>query len=399
MIAYITANTPFGAGEEFVLTELIALKEAGGDILIIPRDKPNMIFHKKAELLLKDTLNIPWLDFKILWQFLNYIFIKPVSLFDIVNNTAFKARNMRIALKNLIVLSKALYLSKICKQISISHIHAHWASTTATMAYIISKATGIPWSFTAHRWDITENNLLREKCETASFVRAISEKGRGEMIEIIKDVPLTKKISVIHMGVVMPEFNKVSYSRSNLFSFICPANLVLVKGHKYLFEACQILADKNLEFKCIIAGDGPLEHELKGMVNQLDLGNYINFLGRLSHDEIINLYSSGRVDAVVIPSIITEYGEAEGIPVALMEAMSYGIPVISTNTGGIPELIGDGSGVIVNEKDPKAIADAIERLMKDTSYYEFMSQLGRRKVEKEFNLSLISKELLNLFSN
>ena len=100
---------------------------------------------------------------------------------------------------------------------------------------------------------------------------------------------------------------------------------------------------------------------------------------------------------VILPSITTDKGEHEGIPVTLMEAMAYGIPVISTKTGGIPELIGDGSGIMVEEKNAKAIADAIERLMLDRNFYHILSLKGREKILKEFSIKENAKNLLSLF--
>lgn len=396
-IAYITVNAPYGSQETFILTEMLALKELGVDILIIPREISSKLFNKRAEPILENTLNIPLFNFQIIIQYLKYLLTNPISYIKIINDIFFKARNVRIALKNLIIMPKAVYLSIILKEQSISHLHAHWGSTTATMAYIISKVTGIPWSFTAHRWDIPENNLLKEKCKSASFVRAIDENGRKEIIDIIKDEPLTEKISVIHMGVLVGEPNKGYLMPPDIFTFLCPANFVHKKGHRYLFEACKILSEKSLNFRCLIAGDGPLEEELRKFVGDLDLSDYIEFLGRLPHERLLDLYGKGEINAVVLPSITTEDGEKEGIPVALMEAMSYGIPVVSTNTGGIPELIGDGSGIMVEERDPEAIANSIEKLINDTAYYGLMSEQGRRKTEREFNVSVISRELSKLF--
>jgi glycosyltransferase involved in cell wall biosynthesis len=109
------------------------------------------------------------------------------------------------------------------------------------------------------------------------------------------------------------------------------------------------------------------------------------------------MYKERIVDILILPSINTGNGEFEGIPVSLMEAMAFGIPVISTDTGGIPELIGDGSGIMVKEKDPEAIAVSIEKLMNDKPYYDFISERGRKKIERDFNVSIISKELLKLF--
>jgi colanic acid/amylovoran biosynthesis glycosyltransferase len=397
-IAYITVNMPFGSKETFILTELLSIKELGFDILIIPRDVSINLFHKTAEPLLNNTISLPWLNRKIVWEFLRHLIIHPSSFLRIMINISFKARNLRIFIKNLIIFPKAIYTAKIIRALSISHIHAHWASTTSTMAYIVSNVTGIPWSFTAHRWDIKENNLLKEKCKTASFVRAISEKGRREIMEAVKDKSLADKIFVIHMSVNIPAFYESPNVTPDTFTFLCPANLVIVKGHRYLFEACRRLLDKGIKFKCLIAGDGPLKDELIRSVRNLNLMEYIEFSGKLRHEKLLELYMEGKINSVVLPSIITDDGEEEGIPVALMEAMSYGIPVISTNTGGIHELIGDGSGIMVNEKDPEAIANAIEKLIKDASFYESIRNKGREKIEKDFNISITSEKILKLFS-
>jgi len=367
-------------------------------LLIVPRDKADKLFHKEAEPLLHDTLSISWFDFNIIKEFLKYMSIHPVSFFSIVRDVVLKARNAKIAFKNLTILPKGIYVSTILQQGSVSHIHAHWASTTSTMAYIISKITGIPWSFTAHRWDISENNILKEKIKTASFVRVISEQGKKEVLEIIGDASLAKKIRVIHAGVVMPEYKKSVLNVSDIFTFLCPANFVYVKGHRYLFEACRILLDKGFKFMCLVAGCGPLEDELKRIVKNLGLGECVVFLGRLPHEELIALYEQCSINAVILPSIVTDTGDKEGIPVALMEAMSYGIPVISTNTGGIPELFGDGGGIMVKEKNSEVIAGAIEKLIMDMAYCDLISKRAREKVEKDFNISLISQKLLHLFS-
>jgi glycosyltransferase involved in cell wall biosynthesis len=397
-VIYITAKAPFGSEEAFIIPEMIALKRLGVDLIIIPRDKVDNIFHKNAESLVNDTLSIPWFNFKIFITLLRYIFIKPMQLIVLLYHIFYRARNFKVGLRNLVILPKSLYISELFKKESISHIHAHWASTPSTMAYIINKITGIPWSFTSHRWDIAENNILREKCKTASFVRAISRDGRDDILRIIRDYSLKNKIKVIHMGVNIPELNGTKPG-SNIFTILCPANLVNVKGHKYLLDACRLLDIKDFEFKCMIAGDGPLENDLKAFVSKNGLDKKVSFLGRIPHEELLNLYKERQINVVVLPSIITEDGEKEGIPVALMEAMSFGIPVIATDTGGTAELLRDECGIMVEEKNSKAIADAIEQLYTDNDYYDYIARKGRERVSKLFNLTIISQELLRLFSD
>lgn len=398
-IAYITAKTPFGLQEAFILTEMLALRSCGADILIIPRDNPKkLLSHNKAKELIPFAMTFPLINLAIAGTFIKYMTSNPLLLMKLIYRIAFRTRAVTIALKNLAVFPKSLYLAQTDLLKDVSHIHAHWASTTATMAYIISHLTGIPWSFTAHRWDIGEDNILEEKCRSASFVRAISERGRKEILDTIRDKTLAGKVSVLHMGVDMPDLNEKRLAFDKTFTFLCPANLYSVKGHKYLLAACSILRGSGLSFRCFIAGDGYLEEELKAVVKKLHLEDVTKFTGRLSHEELFAMYDSGIVDAVVLPSIVTADGEQEGIPVVLMEAMSYGIPVISTNTGGIPELLSDGSGIMVPEKDPYAIACALVRLYEDAAYRISVAKRGRAKVLAGYSALHVADELYGMFA-
>ena len=397
-IAYITAKAPYGTlGETYILPEMLAIKKMGLDLMILPRDKSDELFHESAKPLLADTLSLPLLNAAIARSLLKVVIRQPALFLSVIKNIVFRSRSLRIALKNIAILPKAIHLSFIVRKEKVSHIHAHYGSTTSTMAYIISKVTGIPWSFTVHRWDIPENNLLGIKCETASFLRAIDEKGREEVIGIVNDLSHIDKIKVLHVGIDVSNSFKSGERGSRIFTFLCPAMLVLKKGHRYLFEACRMLLSRGLNFKCLVAGDGPLKETLKSMVSHLGLNGCVYFLGALSQERIFALYQGGSIDLVVLPSIVTEDGDKEGIPVALMEAMSYAIPVVSTNTGGIPELLGDGSGIMVSEQDPVLLATSIEKLANDREYSDSLGRKGKRKVERDFNISIIARELSGLF--
>jgi glycosyltransferase involved in cell wall biosynthesis len=107
------------------------------------------------------------------------------------------------------------------------------------------------------------------------------------------------------------------------------------------------------------------------------------------------MYDQGKVDCVILPSIVT-LTEKEGIPVSLMEAMAYKIPVIATRTGGIPELLDNGAGILVNEKDHVEMANSIIKLMEDRDYYEELAEEGYNKVYQEFYLPNIVERLIEL---
>jgi len=394
-IAYITAHTPFGKGETFVLEEIFALAELGVELLIVPRNSPKEVFHDLGRQLLDRTVWLPLFSGRILLAFLKAAALKR-RLWEILADILHHSRTPRILVKNLAVVPKAVFIANLLCQAKVQHIHAHWGSTTATMAWIASELTGIPWSMTLHRWDIAENNMLKLKVERSAFVRCISEDGRREVLRIVGE-QYQHKVKVLHMGVRLPDtLPEKSCLTRQVFVIACPANLVPVKGHRFLIEACALLRERGVRnFKCLIIGDGPLEAELRRQVGELRLEEEVEFLGWLPHEKLMQMYEQGEVDVVVLPSIVTEEGEKEGIPVALMEAMAYGIPVISTETGGVPELL-SGAGIIVPPKSPQALAEAIIELMKTEKFRRQLARLGRARVEMSFSLKLNIQKLLQL---
>ena len=320
-------------------------------------------------------------------------------MWRIIGTILRRSRTRKIAAKNLAILPKAVFVANLLRNKRVEHIHAHWGSTTATMAWIISELTGIPWSVTFHRWDIKENNMLEEKVKSAKFVRCISENGRDELLNMISG-KYKNKVKVIHMGVKTPDKTSEAKIDRDFFTIVTPANLLEVKGHKFLVEACSILIERGIEcFQCIFYGGGPLKEKLENMIKEKNLTEYIKMPGVIPHERLIDMYKNHRIDMVVLPSITTSNGEHEGIPVALMEAMAAGVPVISTTTGGIPELVDNGAGILVPPEDSKALAKAIERLFKDLKLRRELGIKGREKVKKEFAIDSIVRKMVELFKD
>ncbi|MBP8692165.1 MAG: glycosyltransferase family 4 protein [Sedimentibacter sp.] len=404
-IAYITAQAPWGRGETFIIDEMLALKKAGTELLIIPRNPPKEVFHSDAVPLLTAAHQVPLISFNVVWHFIASLMMKP-NLWWILSSIIRHSRSFSLLLKNFAVVPKGVFCARLLKKAGINHIHAHWGSTTATIGYVISQLSGIPWSFTLHRWDIYENNMLEEKARSASFVRCISQKGKVDLLKIIGS-NYADKVRVVHMGVKVPTMDKTPIaSRFNnwnasdkKFVFILPANLLPVKGHEYLIDAVSLLSQNGLKnFHFIFYGDGPLRKRLEEYIHNKGVKEYIEMPSIIPHNELINIYKNGNADAVVLPSINTEDGEHEGIPVALIEAMGYGVPVISTDTGSIAELLSDGAGLLVKEKSPNELAEAILNLVSNKNFALNLGLKGYEKVSKEFNIEKTSRALLQLIS-
>ncbi len=297
-------------------------------------------------------------------------------------------------MKNLLVYPKSLWLAGLARDLKVEHLHVHWAAATATMGMIASELTGIHWSLTAHRWDIVEDNLLLRKISHSAFTRFISRSG----LSLAKARGLTQGEGtfILGMGVEIPPQRATADTgpRGRPFRILCPASLQPVKGHQYLLDAVK-QSDRKLELW--LAGEGRLRKTLEARTRELGLGDSIRFLGQLPHEQLVRLYQGGLVDAVVLPSVDLGNGVHEGIPVSLIEAMAYGVPVISTETGGIPELLKDGAGLSVPPKDASSLALAIEQLAGDPQFAQRISEAGRARVVECHAVGTIVAELASNF--
>jgi glycosyltransferase involved in cell wall biosynthesis len=294
------------------------------------------------------------------------------------------ARTVGVFLKNLVVFPKGLWLARVARQIGADHIHAQWASTSATVGLVASTLSGIPWSFTAHRWDISARNLLKVKAQTAQFVRAIDMRGAQELAGL---VGLYKnKLHVIHLGVALHVLSEEAHARRlGSLRVLIGARLDQGKGHRFAFEAVRQLKARGVDISLDCAGDGPLERKLKEYAIALDVHDRVQFLGLVDHEELLNRLRAWQWDVALLPSIETSE-EREGIPIFLMEAMAAGIPVVATNTGGIPELLGGGAGMLIPQQDMGAIADALARVATDDHLRHQLVDAGIQRVRDQFTV-------------
>ncbi|MCX6229763.1 MAG: glycosyltransferase family 4 protein [Bacteroidia bacterium] len=389
---YITASFPFGSGESFLIPEIKALRNESVNIIVVP------LFPRGA--LRNDWENLPGrifleklISLKILNCFLLFSCFHPISLYKLI--VLLKDSTFSQFFKNLAILPKSVWISSIIKAEKPDHIHVHWGSTTSSAVMLASVITTTPWSLTCHRWDIYENNLLRKKSERSEFIRFISEKGKTDALRF---GVLSEKSVLIPMGTEIPSKpNSPVWEKESLeFIVMCPANLIPVKGHIYLIEAVDILVNESYKIKLLIAGEGFLRKELEILIKEKGICANVDFLGQLPHKALLDYYSSGRIHLMVLPSIDLGNGEHEGVPVSLMEAMSYGVPVISTETGSINELLPKEIGLTIPDKSANELALKIKFLYDNPDEYNSASKLCRKIIKKNWNINTSAKALITL---
>ncbi len=278
-------------------------------------------------------------------------------------------------------------------------IHAHFAAGPAASAMVVSELTGIPFAFTGHGYDLYREPIdwkfHAEKCRRAAFVRCISEFGRRHLLD--KTGVDDRDFYVIPCGVDTDRFrpnNEKVDSSSKDGIILTVASLVPPKGIPFLLKAFSDPEIKRLGKKLVIVGDGPMRDELMSEASRLRVD--VEFLGNVQNSEIEKYYRKAEI--FVLPCVTAPNGHHDGLPVVMMEAMASGVPVISSNISGIPELVEDGkNGILTPEKDVGAIANAIRTLAQDDDLRGRFSVEGRKKVIEKFNINDVAKSLKELF--
>jgi colanic acid/amylovoran biosynthesis glycosyltransferase len=194
------------------------------------------------------------------------------------------------------------------------------------------------------------------------------------------------QVEVIHLGVDTDRFAFVPPEERWLVRprrILMVASLVERKGVTVALDAMRRLRERGCDVELRIVGDGPERTRIEGLMRHWQLTN-VSLLGALEHS--LTRHEFSRAHLYLQPSVTAESGDQEGIPVALMEAMASGIPVVSTRHSGIPELVIDGqTGHLIAERDAEGLAVAIERLMRDRDGAERLAQAARARVEQEFD--------------
>ncbi len=379
---------PFGSAEAFIAPEIQQHLNSGVEVLICPtlpagqtHDWP---YYQKS-------VSPDLFSWDISRGFLNEILRQPIAVLRSLV-VAVEPRSLKLTLRNLAVWPKAVWLSGYAREQMVDHIHAHWIAVPATMAMIAAKLAGLPWSITAHRYDIAQGNLISRKFASAEFVRAIDKPGHDELVAQLQ--PGQTPPEIIRMGVEVDETSAPTRTgRLDDPRIVIGARLIEKKGHVYLLQAIAKLRSNGLKPKLTIYGDGPLEETLLQISNRLNLNECVFFAGPVSHSELLRQLQGGEFDIAALPSVTASDGDKEGIPVFLMEAMAAGVPVIATPNGGISELIDNTSGSLVPEKNAMSIAHAIQALCEDETLRERKAKAGRVKVSEEFSIAACAARL------
>lgn len=262
-----------------------------------------------------------------------------------------------------------------------THLHAHFVHVPTQIAMYASAISGLPFTCTAHANDIFERGLLLpEKAERARCMLTVSEHNLAYLARLGIEA---HKLAMVRCGVSLPPAPPRRRPGQGMrFRIGSLGRLIEKKGMDILLHAVAALGARPYRIELCIAGDGPLRHELETLA--CGLGLRVRFIGNLAHADVGDWLA--QLDVFVLACRPDAHGDMDGIPVALMEAMSQGVPVVSTRLSGIPELVIDGqTGLLARPGDSTGLAACIDRLLASSELRILLAARALAHVNAEFS--------------
>ncbi|MCB9419001.1 MAG: glycosyltransferase [Ardenticatenaceae bacterium] len=266
-------------------------------------------------------------------------------------------------------------------------MHAHFASSASRVANYVKHLIGLPYSIAAHAKDIYHEDVqlgsLQGKIRDARFVVTVSRFNQAHLQALMGDQ--SADIRCLYNGIDRDRFQPGADGQRQPNLILGVGRLVEKKGFADLIRACHLLRQWGVAFRCEIIGKGDLRDSLQMLIDELDLADQVKLIGPQPQDGVLEAYRRSVVFA--LPCIIGSDGNRDGLPTVLLEAMSTGLPVVSTALTGIPEIIDhDENGLIVPPGDPETLAHALASLLQNHAYREQMGKAAQQKVACAFDV-------------
>lgn len=400
-VAYVVSRFP-RLTETFVVREMAAVRRAGADVDLYPihRERASIV-QPDAAALEPFVHHTPLLGPSVLRSQFATLRARPRSYLDALwSLVRHNWGSRRLLVGALASFPLAVHLAGRFRAEGVEHVHAHFATHPAAVAYVVHRLTGIPFSFTAHGSDLhRDQHMLAEKVRLAAFVVTVS----AYNLEVIRRTcgeEAAAKVTVVRCG-VDPEAFPAPTSRSRRpgdpLTVCCIGTLHEVKGQTHLVEACHRALLEGTDVRLVLIGDGPDRPAIEEQVARLDLQGRVRLTGPLAQPQV--LAELRRADVLVAPSVPSADGRREGLPVVILEAMTLGATVVASRLSGIPEVVAhDETGLLVEPGDVAGLTAALTDLARDPELARRLAEAGRREVARRFDVNASARELTSRFA-
>ena len=281
-------------------------------------------------------------------------------------------------------------------------VHVQWPIPNGLGSLFLKKIYGIPYINTIHGEEVylskryhtlfALNWFVNNSTKTVANSSATLDSCLGSGLK-------KEKLEVIPFGVDIDFYRPLKISKKgDIFQILAVGYLIERKGFEYLVKATKEVLKEHYNVQLTIVGSGPLEEKLKNIIKELKLETNAKIMKNVSDEELLQLYNSS--DLFVLPSIVDSQGNTEGLGVVLLEAMACKLPVIGSDTGGIPDIIQDGeTGLLVPEKDVSGLSNAILSLIKNEELRKKLAVNGYDRVKEKFSWEKIAEGYLKIYSS
>ncbi len=384
-IGYLVPQFP-GQTHIFFWREVLALEARGIEVVLLSTrpPPPGIIAHDWSGAAMARTVYLHRLD-----PLMALSALPALPWTELPRSGGAALRDMAMSL------AAARALVREARARGVEHVHVHSCGRSALIAALASRLGGPSYSLTLHGPLSYFGPAQGFKWRGARFATVVTERLLGEVRETLgTDAPA--RIVVQAMGVDTDVLRRDAPYRAPakgeaIRIFSC-GRLTPIKGFTDLLEAVRLLLDQGERVTLEIAGEDDLggsgyRAEVEARIATLGLGDHVTLLGAVDGARV----RAGLCAAHLF--VLASWEEAIGV--ALMEAMSCGVPTIGTAVGGVPELIRDGvDGLLVQPRDPAGLADAIRDLARQPKRAEAMAQAGRARVVDRFRADLGAETLI-----
>ncbi|TWT81930.1 Alpha-D-kanosaminyltransferase [Planctomycetes bacterium CA13] len=393
-VAYLVNQYP-GISGTFIRREIHALEQLGHPISRYSVRRPAVAvvdeIDVREEQATQYVLDSSFMT--ILVALGGALMLHPLRFFDALRTAVWFGQRSGAMIRSLIYLLEATVVKRWAERDRIEHIHCHFGTNSTAVATLCRVLGGPKYSFTVHgpeEFDRPEQLGLSKKIALSEFVVGVSSFGRSQLYRWT-DFPDWPKVKVVRCGLDATYFDYPKTDPPSAPRLLAIGRLHEQKGMPLLIQAAAELAAEGIHFELTIVGDGALRPTLESMIDRHELREFVKLAGWKTGAEIQGLLNESRV--LVMPSF------AEGLPVACMESLAMGRPVISTSIAGIPELIRTGvDGWLIPAGSVKSLSRAMKKaLTASADELKQLGQTGAARVRQRHDVRREARKLSHLF--
>ncbi len=390
IVAYLANQFPSPV-EPYVGDEIEELRRRGVEVIPCSAQRTRDDGNELRGSLIKQTLYLEPLQVRSAFRALWICFRRAGILADLYHRILFQGREpISRRLRALLHTWMGAYYALLLQKRGVQHIHAHHGYFSSWIAMVAARFLDAGFSFTLHGSDLLLHPAwLDVKLRHCDFCVTISEFNRQHILRTYSQIN-PEKICVQRLGVDTDSLAPTSRMQNRRFTLLAVGRLHAVKNHAFLLRACAELLARHVPVCCWIAGEGTERRSLQQLIFDLHLSGYVHLLGHLSPTQLDVCYRSA--DLAVLTS------HSEGIPIALMEAMARGTPVLAPAITGIPELVRDEiTGFLHEAGNMHDFIRQVGRIYSGSLDLGIIAETARLYVAEHFNRKKNLKEFADSF--